>query len=130
MYFMTAKRIHRLGDLQLRIMRVLWNQQRANVAEVQAALRDDRLAYTTVATMLRKMEVRGLVRHSEVGRRFVYEAVVTEAMVVRGMADDLVDRIFGGSLSDAVCHLLEHRDVSRQELSRLEELIRNCKKKR
>jgi predicted transcriptional regulator len=127
---MMARRIHRLGDLQLRIMRVLWRRGAANVAEVQAALSDDKLAYTTVATMLRKMEVRGLVRHREDGRRFVYEAVVTEAMVTRNMSDDLIDRLFGGSLADAVSHLLEHREVSREELTRLEQLIREHKKSR
>ena len=127
---MTAKRNHRLGDLQLRIMRVLWNRSRANVTEVQAALGDDQLAYTTVATMLRKMEARGLVRHDEDGRRFIYEAAVTEAVVTRTMSDDLVDRLFGGSLADAVSHLLEHRDVSRRELDRLEQLIRHRKKSR
>ena len=127
---MTAKRNHRLGDLQLRIMRVLWNRNKAYVSEVQAALGDDQLAYTTVATMLRKMEARGLVRHHEDGRRFIYEAAVTEAVVTRTMSDDLVDRLFGGSLADAVSHLLEHRDVSRRELDRLEQLIRQRKKSR
>lgn len=127
---MTAKRIHRLGDLQLRILRVLWSRRKAHVAEVQAALPDDQLAYTTVATMLRKMEARGLVRHHEEGRRFIYEAAVTEAMVTRSMSDDLIDRLFGGSLTDAVCHLLEHREISRGELNRLEELIRQRKKSR
>ena len=127
---MIAKRNHRLGDLQLRIMRVLWNRSKAYVSEVQAALSDDQLAYTTVATMLRKMEARGLVRHHEDGRRFVYEAAVTEAVVTRSMSDDLVDRLFGGSLANAVSHLLEHREVSRRELDRLEELIRQRKKSR
>jgi predicted transcriptional regulator len=127
---MTAKRHHRLGDLQLRIMRVLWNRSKANVFEVQAGLGDDQLAYTTVATMLRKMEARGLVHHHEDGRRFIYEAAVTEAVVTRTMSDDLVDRLFGGSLADAVSHLLEHRDVSRRELDRLEQLIRHRKKSR
>lgn len=127
---MTAKRIQRLGDLQLRIMRVLWERGPAYVAEVQAALSDDKLAYTTVATMLRKMEARGLVRHREDGRRFVYEAAVTESLVTRSMSDDLVDRLFGGSLTEAVSHLLEHREVSREELAQLEQLIREHKKSR
>ena len=127
---MPAKRIHRLGDLQLRILRVLWNLGEAYVSEVQEALSDEQLAYTTVATMLRKMEARGLVRDHEHGRRFVYRAAVAEARVTRSMSDDLVDRVFGGSLADAVSHLLTHREVSRQELERLEELIRQRKKSR
>jgi BlaI family transcriptional regulator, penicillinase repressor len=70
------------------------------------------------------------VRHRADGRRFVYEAAVTETTVTRSMSDDPVDRLFGGSLADAVSHLLEHREVSRRELDRLEALIRLRKKSR
>lgn len=127
---MTNERTYRLGDLQLRIMRVLWNRGPATVANVQKGLGGDRLAYTTVATMLRKMEDRGLVRHREEGRRFVYEAVASADDVTRSMAHDLVDRLFEGSLADAVSHLLETREVSQQELARLERLIRERKRQR
>lgn len=65
----------RVGDLQLRILQVLWSKPDATVADVNAALKPDRdLAYTTVATMLRKMEARGLVAHREEGRSFLYHA--------------------------------------------------------
>ncbi|MHB8865308.1 MAG: BlaI/MecI/CopY family transcriptional regulator [Pirellulaceae bacterium] len=112
----------RLGDLQLRIMRVLWQSAPATVAEVQERL-DENLAYTTVATMLRKMEDRGLLRHEEVARKFLYWPLVSMQEVTRSMADDLIDRLFAGSLSDAVSHLLETREVSRKELARLGQLI-------
>jgi BlaI family transcriptional regulator, penicillinase repressor len=117
----------RLGDLQLRIMRVLWDAGAATVSEVQQRLSRQRLAYTTVATMLRKMEERGLVDHLEEGRKFLYRAVVSMNAVTRSMTGDLVDRLFDGSLADAVSHLLESRDVSRAELDRLEQLIRERK---
>ena len=113
---------YRLGDLQLRIMRVLWQAAPASVALVQSRLGDG-LAYTTVATMLRKMEDRGLLRHEEIGRKFLYLPLVSMRDVTRSMADDLVDRLFAGSLSDAVSHLLETREVSREELGRLGQLI-------
>ncbi len=127
---MVGKRAYRLGDLQLRIMRVLWTRGPSIVAGVQEELDGEPLAYTTVATMLRKMEDRGLVRHQEEDRRFIYEAAVSEEDVTRSMADDLVDRLFQGSLSEAVSHLLETRDVSRRELARLEQLIQERKKRR
>ena len=127
---MTSKRTYRLGDLQLRIMRVLWNGGPASVAKVQDRLGGDSLAYTTVATMLRKMEDRGLVRHREHQRRFIYTAAATAEDVTRSMADDLVDRLFEGSLADAVSHLLETRDVSPGELARLEQLIQQRKGQR
>ncbi len=117
----------RLGDLQLRIMKVLWRMTRATVSEVHEALAADKLAYTTVATMLRKMEGRGLVRHDELDRRFVYEPTVSEHDVNCSMAGDLLDRLFDGSLATAVSHLLETRDVSREELAELERLIQDRK---
>lgn len=119
--------LHRLGDLQLRIMRVLWELGEGTVADVQQRLSGDALAYTTVATMLHKMEDRGLVEHGEDGRRFVYRPSVSMDEVTRSMAGDLVDRLFGGSLADAVSHLLDSREISREELARLERLIRERK---
>ncbi len=115
---------YRLGDLQLRIMKVLWELGAADVSKVQGRLGGEPLAYTTVATMLRKMEDRGLVRHHEQGRKFIYQAEVSAETVSRSMADDLVDRFFAGSLSQAVSHLRETRDVDPRELGRLEQLIR------
>jgi predicted transcriptional regulator len=126
---MTSKRTYRLGDLQLRIMRVLWGFGPASVAQVQDRLEGDPLAYTTVATMLRKMEDRGLVRHREHHRRFIYEAAVSAEHITRSMADDLVDRLFEGSLAEAVSHLLETREVSPRELARLEQLIQERKRR-
>ena len=120
----------RLGDLQLRIMKVLWQTGRASVAEVHERLSADRLAYTTVATMLRKMEDRALVRHDEEDRRFIYEAAVSEGEVTRSMSDDFLDRVFEGSLAGAVSHLLETRDVSREELAELERLIKRRSRRR
>ena len=127
---MTAKPTYRLGALQLRIMRVLWNAGPASVAQVQEQLEGEPLAYTTVATMLRKMEDRGLVRHREHNRRFIYEAAVSADDVTRSMVDDLVARVFEGSLADTVSHLLETRDIGREELARLEHMIRQRKRKR
>ncbi len=129
MAFMTRPRIHRLGDLQLRIMKVLWSRGEATVATVHGAVAEEReLAYTTVATMLRKMEARGLVRHRLEDRSFVYEPVVREEAVSRGMADHLLERLFEGSLADMVQHLLSTREVSREELSKIERLIAERKK--
>ena len=124
---MGNARTFRLGDLQLRIMRVLWKSAPASVAEVQEDLGGERLAYTTVATMLRKMEDRGLLRHRELGRKFLYEPAVTAEEVTRSMAHDLVDRLFEGNVAATVSHLLETREVSQTELARLEQLIQQRK---
>jgi BlaI family transcriptional regulator, penicillinase repressor len=128
---MSKTRIHRLGDLQLRIMKMLWASGEATVAAVHEAVGAERgLAYTTVATMLRKMEARGLIRHRLEERSFVYRAAVAEEAVSRGMADHLLERLFEGSLADMVRHLLSNREVSRAELRELEKLIAERKRSR
>ena len=126
---MSSSRTHRLGNLQLEIMRVLWSAGPRTVADVQQSLTDSSLAYTTVATMLRKMEGRGLVAHDVQGRTFLYRAVVKERDVTRSMADDLLERLFAGSLADMVSHLLATHEVSRDELQKLESLIAARKKR-
>lgn len=115
----------------MRIMKVVWDRREATVAEVLDALddADTSLAYTTIATMLRKMEVRGLVSHRAEGRSFIYAPEVAAKDVSRSMADHLVDRLFEGSLFEAVNHLLTTREVSRDELRQLEKLIAERKKK-
>ncbi|MEN9732015.1 MAG: hypothetical protein RLZ45_10 [Verrucomicrobiota bacterium] len=120
----------RLGDLQLRILEVLWEQPDSGVGVVHEALKPERnLAYTTIATMLRKMEARGLVTHREEGRSFLYRAAVQADDVNRSAAEHFVGRLFEGSLADAVSHLLTTRQVSRSELDQLEELIQQAKRR-
>ena len=126
---MKRRKIHRLGDLQLGIMKILWAREEATVAEVFDELgKDVDLAYTTVSTMLRKMEGRGLITHRTEGRSFVYRAKVASEAVSRSMIDHLVDRMFEGNLTAAVNHLLTTRDVSGEELKALERLIAERKK--
>ena len=115
---------HQLGDLQLAIMRVLWAKGEATVAEVHEGLRGEReRALTTIATMLTKMERKGVVTHRTEQRRFVYRAAVREADVHRGMVKDLVDRVFAGDPTALVHHLVRHGEIDAAELDELRELI-------
>lgn len=128
---MSLPKFHRLGDLQLQIMKVLWSRAEATVADIHRALPGGaNLAYTTIATMLRKMEARHLVTHRTEGRTFVYAPAVAEAQVSRGMAEHVLDRLFGGSIAALVSNLLTTREVSRDELVRLERLIAQQKNSR
>jgi predicted transcriptional regulator len=117
-------KIHTLGDLQLAIMRVLWTNQEATVAQVHEAIYPERgLAPTTVATMLVKMERKGVVRHRSEGRRFVYSPTVSEAKVQRTMVGELTERLFGGDVTALVSHLLSEHDTNADELEELKRLI-------
>jgi len=121
----------KLPTLQLAIMQSLWRRGQATVAEVQNDLSNDRpLAYTTVATMLTKMERKGLVEHKREGRTFIYRPLVDEERVSRSMVADLAERLFGGSVTALVSHLLDECDVEPAELARLKSLIAQKEKER
>ena len=121
---------HRLGDLQLRLLKELWARGMASVAEVYAAVGPElSLAYTTISTMLRKMEERGLVTHHEEGRAFIYRAAGEADEVSRSVGRHFVERLFEGDLTSAVSHLLRTCEVSREELKELEKMIAQAKRK-
>lgn len=110
-----------LGDLQLAILRTLWQRGAAPVAEVHELLRDRGLALTTIATMLRKMEEKGLVSHTEQGRTFLYRADVDPELVQKNLVGDLVTRLFDGDPLALVNHLLRAGEI---ELGELDDLRR------
>ena len=111
------------------IMQVLWDREEATVAEVREALLPDRqLAYTTVGTMLTKIENNGQVDHRSDARVNIYRPSIGPGQVKRTMISDLAARLFSGSVTDVVCHLLDGRPVSREELEELRKLIRDKEK--
>ncbi len=111
---------HTLGDLQHAIMKVLWERGEATSAEVHAALRAERgLAFTTIATMLRKMEDKGVVAHRPDGRQFIYRPVVSEDQVRRSMVGELVARLFEGDPKALVAHLVSEHEIDAAELDHL-----------
>lgn len=119
-----------LGDLQLAIMRTLWTKGEATVTDVHAALVDERgLAPTTIATMLKKMERRGLVRHRTEGRRFIYRPALSEREVTHAMVADLTDRLFAGRIPDLVNHLISEHEIDADELAELNQMIGDAEKK-
>ena len=113
----------RLGDLQVAILRVLWDEGEATVQRVTETLVGKRRAPTTIATMLTKMEKRALVDHRVDGRQFVYRAVLSEPEVTRTMVADLTERLFEGDISALVSHLIKSEEIERDELVRLRALI-------
>ena len=115
---------HHLGDLQLAIMRVLWSHSEATVADVHEALEPERgLALTTIATMLVKMEKKGVVDHRAEGRRFIYRPLISEGQVRRSMVADLSAQLFRGDVTAFVNHLLSEHDIDAAELEQVREMI-------
>ncbi len=113
-----------LTDLQVDLLEVLWNREEATVAEVQEALLGDRgLATSTVATLLSRLEKRGVVTHRADGRQYVYRAQVSREQVRDSMVFALTCRMFSGDVAELVNHLLPDAETSPGDLARVKRLI-------
>ncbi|MBD0320038.1 MAG: BlaI/MecI/CopY family transcriptional regulator [Gemmatimonadetes bacterium] len=120
-----------LTELQLEIMRVLWERGEATVPEVQRALAEAR-AHTTVATLLTRLEDRGLVTHRTERRQYVYRAAATEHEVRELAVSEFSHAaapLYDGDMTAMVSHLLSVAQVGREDLARLRELIRDLEER-
>jgi BlaI family transcriptional regulator, penicillinase repressor len=115
---------HQLTELQLAILRVLWDRSEATVQEIWEALHAERgLAQTTVATMLSRLERRGVVTRRAESRQYHYRAAVTEREVQHSMVGELTERLFDGDVTALVQHLLTGEDVSPGDIAKIRDMI-------
>lgn len=113
-----------LTSLQLAVLRVLWDGGPMGVAEVLAGLEQDRpLAFTTVSTLLTRLEKRGILGRRKDGRQFLYYPKVEREEAQRDKVDELAKDLFGGEVSGLVHHLLSRQEVDGGELDFIKKLI-------
>lgn len=109
-----------LSDLQITLMRVFWSRPSASAAEVVAELRATRpLAHTTVATLLSRLEKRGLLLAIREGRQVAYRAAVSQQDVRRSMVSALLAGLFDGEARGLLSHLVDQRSIGADELAEI-----------
>jgi BlaI family transcriptional regulator, penicillinase repressor len=114
----------RLTAPQVEILRVLWQRSEATVLEIQQALRPERpLAATTIATLLSRLEKRGLVTYRTEGRQYVYRAVLQERDAQQHALVEVTRGLFAGDIATMVSQLLSSDEVRPGDLARVRELI-------
>jgi predicted transcriptional regulator len=115
----------KLSELQLAFVQALWELGEGSVGQVQEILEREgrKLAPTTVATVLRRLEAQGWVSHREQGRSFIYRATVSHRRAAGRMLSNLTRSLFGGDLPALVSHLLESQKVDKRELEEIRQLI-------
>jgi len=101
-----------LARRERQIMDAIHRLSQATVAEVRAQLPDPP-SYSAVRTMIRHLETKGLLRHRQDGKRYVYQATQSRRAASRSALRKVLDVFFAGSASDAVATLL---DVSSDQL--------------
>lgn len=127
--------MYALTELQLAVMRVLWLRGEATVLEVQEALQPKRpLAQTTVATLLSRLEKRGVVAYRMDGRQYVYRPLITQDVVRSSALAEVKDLLFEGDIATLVSQLLTAEEVGPADLAKVRMMIeareRELKEKR
>jgi predicted transcriptional regulator len=105
-------------------MHVLWARGEAMIADVHRTLfRERQLAYTTVATVLKRLQERGLIDSRKQGRELIFQPTVSEEDVKRSMVSDLVAKLFRGDPKALVTHLVNTAEVDAGDLEKLQRLL-------
>lgn len=121
---MDRKKSIRLTRFELEIMHALWEIGSGSVREIQEGLPEKRRpAYTTVQTIVRRLEEKGAVRRlKKIGNAFIFEPVVTRQSAHHRLINELLES-FGGSALPLMAHLAETGKLSLEDLKELEGML-------
>ena len=122
---MTKNRRPAMSRAETEILRLVWQTPEATVQQVYDALPANRkVTYVTVATLLRRLEEKGYLKHRLHGKAFVYAPAAKKEDVIRRTISDLVERLFGGNPVPLMQHLAQHSGISDEDIERLKELAK------
>jgi predicted transcriptional regulator len=117
-----------LTDLENAIMRAVWDAEPCTVDAVHLAVsRSRRLKETSTRTLLRRLEQKGYLTHEEAGRAYVYRAVEPARSLAARAVRQIIDRFCQGSVEELVNGMVEAKVLSKGELERLEEFVKERK---
>jgi len=119
----------KLSRLELKIMEALWSMGTASVREIQESLpADGRPAYTTVQTVLYRLEAKQAVRRvRKIGNAHIFEAVVDRSDVRQRLVDELL-ALFGGRTQPLISHLIESGQLTLDDVDEARKLLRKMQK--
>jgi predicted transcriptional regulator len=112
-----------LTEVELELMDVLWQKGEASVGDIVEALPEERLAYSSVLTVMRILEQKGYVNHEKEGRAFIYRPLVDREQARKNVVGYMLRRFFDNSPELLVVNLLENESLSQGEIDRLKQLI-------
>jgi BlaI family penicillinase repressor len=119
-----------LTQRELDIMSVLWDLGEATVTEVRDRVDPD-LAYTSISSMIRTLEMKGYVSHRRgEGKTHVYFPVIDSETAGESVLGRVLDKVYGGSPIKLLAHLMEQHRLSDKEVARMRELLKRTKKGR
>jgi len=119
-----------LTELQIAILRLLWENGELTAAQIWEQLYAERkLAQTTVATIVARLQRRRILARRTKDKQFVYRALVTEADVQHSMVSELTERLFAGDVTALVSHLVSASDMTPGDLARVKKILQGARPK-
>jgi predicted transcriptional regulator len=128
---MKKKSLDNLGELQEAIMEVVWAMGEATSRHVQERLSQKRpLAYTSVLSIMQRLEKAGWLRHRTDQRTYVYQPAFSRDQESRRSLGHFIERVFHGNSQLVIQHLIEQGDLSEEDLLALQKLINRKRRER
>ena len=122
---MTRRKRPAMSPAETEVLRLVWESQHATVQQVYDALPANRkVTYVTVATLLRRLEEKGYLKHRVRGKAFIYTPAVKKEDVINRTIGDLVQRLFGGNPVPLMQHLALHSEITEEDIERLRDLAK------
>jgi BlaI family penicillinase repressor len=115
----------KLTKLELQIMDALWTHGASSVREIQERFPEkDRPAYTTVQTIVYRLEVKKAIRRvKKIGNAHIFEALLSRTAAQRRVVDELLS-FFGGRIQPMVAHLIESGRLTLEDVQEAEQTLR------
>jgi predicted transcriptional regulator len=120
--------MERIGDAELAVMEVLWEEAPLTAVEVAERVPAERgWSASTVKTMLSRLSAKGVVAHEEEGRRYLYRPTIAREDYAAQESGRLLDRMFGGRLTPLVAQLARRDKLSARDIKEIEALLKALK---
>jgi len=120
----------KLTKLELQIMEALWSHGASSVREIQERFPErDRPAYTTVQTMVYRLEAKKAVRRvKKIGNAHIFDALISRHAAQRRLIDELLS-VFGGRTQPVVAHLIDSGKLTLEDVQQAEQILRRLARK-
>lgn len=109
-----------LTELELEIMKIVWDHDTVTVRDVyETLLKRRKVAYTTVMTMMKILEQKKYLKKNQDDRAYVYRPAQPRRQVIGAIVRDFVNRVFNGSAEPLLVHLVEEHNLSKADLAEI-----------
>jgi BlaI family transcriptional regulator, penicillinase repressor len=120
----------KLSKLELQIMEAVWSRGASSIREIQEAFPEEkRPAYTTVQTMVYRLEAKKALRRAKkISNAHIFEAVISRSTAQRRLIDEFLG-LFGGRSQPVMAHLIEAGKLTLEDVQEAEKVLRGLAKK-